>query len=236
MATDFRRKESLSDLVEMLVDSYQEIGSINHLGHCPLPSSQEVVNILQDLKEVLYPGYRRRQNLHMGNVAYYVGDLIDSLHDRLTQQIARALRWAADARGEKTCTEGRKIDFEAVGQEQAIQFLDTLPAMRHLLATDVQAAFDGDPAAIGLDEIIFCYPGLEAITVHRIAHQLYRQQVPLIPRIMSEFSHQQTGIDIHPGATIGPSFFIDHGTGVVIGETTDIAAHVKVYQGSRSVH
>jgi serine O-acetyltransferase len=231
MATDFRKKESLSELTDRIVDSYTEIGTINHLGHCPLPSAQEVVEILQDIKEVLYPGYRRRQNLHLGNVSYYVGDLIDSLHDRLTQQIARALRWAADMRGEETCVEKRKVDFEAVGQEHAIRFLESLPDIRRLLASDVQAAYDGDPAAIGPDEIIFCYPGLEAITVHRLAHQLYRQQVPLIPRIMSEWSHSQTGIDIHPGATIGPSFFIDHGTGVVIGETTEIAAHVKIYQG-----
>ncbi|MEZ6067987.1 MAG: serine O-acetyltransferase EpsC [Planctomycetaceae bacterium] len=109
--------------------------------------------------------------------------------------------------------------------------LESLPEIRRMLAHDVQAAFDGDPASIGPDEIIFCYPGLEAITVHRIAHQLYQQQVPLIPRIMSEWSHGQTGIDIHPGARIGPSFFIDHGTGVVIGETTEIEANVKVYQG-----
>jgi serine O-acetyltransferase len=231
MATDFRKKESLSELTERIVDSYADIGLINHLGHCPLPSAHEVVEILQDVQEVIYPGYRRRQNLHMGNVAYYVGDLIDSLHDRLTQQFARAIRWAADMRGEPTCVDKRKVDFEAVGQEQAIQFLESLPLIRQLLATDVQAAYDGDPAAIGPGEIIFCYPGLAAITVHRLAHQLYHQQVPLIPRIMSEWSHNQTGIDIHPGASIGPSFFIDHGTGVVIGETTNIAANVKIYQG-----
>ncbi|MCA9053118.1 MAG: serine acetyltransferase [Planctomycetaceae bacterium] len=231
MATDFRLKEQLSTLTDQIVDSYQEIGTANHLGHCPLPSSTVVGEILSDLKEILYPGYRRRQNLHMGNVSYYIGDLVDSLHDRLTQQIARALRWEADLRGEPTCTHKRKIDFEGVGQEHTIQFLESIPGIRHLLATDVQAAYDGDPAAIGPDEIIFCYPGLEAITVHRLAHQLYRQQVPLIPRIMAEWSHSRTGIDIHPGATIGPSFFIDHGTGVVIGETTDIASDVKVYQG-----
>jgi len=231
MATDFRRKEQLGELVDSIVDSYQELGTINHLGHCPLPNSQDVVDIVNDLKEILYPGYRRRQNLHMGNVSYYVGDLIDSLHDRLTQQFGRALRWAAEVRGEKTCEKHRKMDFEAVGQEQAIEFLESLPCIRRLLSTDVQAAYDGDPAAIGADEIIFCYPGLEAITVHRLSHQLYRQELPLIPRIMSEYSHCQTGIDIHPGATIGPSFFIDHGTGVVIGETTQIAANVKVYQG-----
>jgi serine O-acetyltransferase len=231
MATDFRLKEQLSGLTDRIVDSYQEIGSINHLGHCPLPSTAVVVEILEDLKEILYPGYRRRQNLHLGNVTYYVGDLVDSLHDRLTQQIGRALRYEYDRVHGSDCDQRRLIDFEARGQQQAIRFLESLPDMRKLLATDVQAAYDGDPAASGLDEIIFCYPGLEAVTVHRIAHQLHQQEVPLIPRMMSEYSHSQTGIDIHPGAKIGPSFFIDHGTGVVIGETCEIGEKVKIYQG-----
>jgi serine O-acetyltransferase len=231
MATDFRRKEQLTDLTDRIVESYQEIGTINHLGHCPLPNAAAVVELLQDLKEVLYPGYRRRQNLHLGNVTYYVGDLIDALHDKLTQQIARALRYADDMQGKMDCDERKRIDYEARGQDHAIQFLEALPEVRRILADDVQAAYDGDPAASGLDEIIFCYPGLEAITIHRLAHQLYQQKVPLIPRIMAEHAHSQTGIDIHPGARIGPSFFIDHGTGVVIGETCDIASHVKIYQG-----
>ncbi len=231
MAADFQRKEGLTELTDRIVDSYLDIGTINHLGHCPLPSVSAIIEILEDIKELLYPGYRRRQNLHMGNVTYHVGDLVDGLHDRLTQQIARTLRWQADASGEQVCGQKREYDFEAQGQEHAIQFLESLPDLRKLLATDVQAAYEGDPASVGTDEIIFCYPGLEAITVHRLAHQLYRQKVPLIPRIMAEWSHSQTGIDIHPGANIGPSFFIDHGTGVVIGETTDIASHVKIYQG-----
>lgn len=231
MAADFRLKEQLSSLTDQIVDSYQDIGTINHLGHCPLPSSKVIVEIVEDLKEIIYPGYRRRQNLHMGNVTYYIGDLIDGLHDKLTQQFARALRYDYDLKYGADCDQRQLLDFEARGQQAAIQFLESLPEMRRLLATDVQAAYDGDPAASGLDEIIFCYPGLEAVTVHRIAHQLYRQNVPLIPRIMSEWSHAQTGIDIHPGATIGPSFFIDHGTGVVIGETCEIGTGVKIYQG-----
>lgn len=231
MATDFRRKEQLTDLTDRIVDSYQEIGSINHLGHCPLPSTSAIVEIVEDLKEILYPGYRRRQNLHLGNVTYYVGDLIDSLHDRLTQQIARAMRYADDLLETDACDGQRVPDYEAAGQDHAIRFLEALPDIRRLLATDVDAAFDGDPAATNLDEIIFCYPGLEAVTVHRLAHQLQMQGVPLVPRIMSEWSHGQTGIDIHPGARIGPSFFIDHGTGVVIGETCEIAENVKIYQG-----
>jgi serine O-acetyltransferase len=230
MATDFRRKEQLSDLTDRIVDSYQDIGLINHLGHCPLPSVQAVVEIVDDLKEILYPGYRRRQNLHMGNVTYYVGNLIDGLHDKLTLQFARALRYEDDRLHGQECAH-RTVDFEGQGQALAIEFLETLPELRHKLAKDVQAAYEGDPAASGTDEVIFCYPGLEAITVHRLAHELYRRKLPLIPRIMSEWVHNRTGIDIHPGAQIGPSFFIDHGTGVVIGETCEIAAHVKIYQG-----
>lgn len=231
MATDNQRKEQLPDLTECLVESYLEIGTMNHLGHCPLPSPDAIVEIAQDLKDVIFPGYRRRQNLHMGNVMYHVGDLIDGLHDKLTVQIARALSHAYDLKYGLQCENKRHVDFEAQGQEKALDFLETLPDLRRMLAADVQAAYDGDPAAASLDEIVFCYPGLEAVTIHRIAHELYSLDVPLIPRMLSEWSHGNTGIDIHPGARIGPSFFIDHGTGVVIGETCEIAGHVKLYQG-----
>ncbi|HWL07840.1 MAG TPA: serine O-acetyltransferase EpsC [Planctomicrobium sp.] len=224
-------KEQLSALTDQIVDGYWELGKINHLGHCPLPSPGVVLEILSDLKEILYPGYRRRQNLHLGNVTYYVGDLINGLHDKLSQQISRALRYEHLRKNGMSACQTPGTDFESQGQTEAMRFLRAIPEIRRMLATDVQAAYDGDPAASGLDEIIFCYPGVEAMTVHRIAHQLYRQKVPLIPRMMSEFSHGQTGIDIHPGATIGPSFFIDHGTGVVIGETCEIGTGVKIYQG-----
>ncbi|WP_437186442.1 serine O-acetyltransferase EpsC [Planctomicrobium sp. SH668] len=231
MPTNYLLKEQLKALTSRIVESYQESDVANHLGHCPLPSMSAVTEILNDLKEVLYPGYRRRQNLHLGNVTYYVGDLVDGLHDKLTQQISRALRYEYDRTHKTTCDERENIDFEMQGQLAAIELLDSLPQLRRILATDVQAAYDGDPAASGPDEIIFCYPGLSAVTVHRIAHQLYRQKIPLIPRMMAEQSHSLTGIDIHPGASIGPSFFIDHGTGVVIGETCEIGAGVKIYQG-----
>jgi serine O-acetyltransferase len=224
MATDIRLKESLPALTERLVETYEECGGINHLGHSPLPSYREVVEILADLREILYPGYGRRQNLHMGNVGYHVGDLIDSLHDRLTQQVARALRHDCKARDLET-------DFEAEAQLVTVRLLESLVDLRKVLTEDVQAAFDGDPAAKSLDEIIFCYPGLAAITVFRIAHELRKLGVPLIPRMMTEYAHAKTGIDIHPGATIGRRFFIDHGTGVVIGETTHIGDGVKIYQG-----
>lgn len=231
MATDFRRKEQLPELTDQIVDSYEQIGSLNHLGHCPLPSMEAIIKVIADLKEVIYPGYRRRQNLHMGNVAYYIGDMVDSLHDSLTQQIARALRHDYQRQHKVTCGESQTPDFEAQGQDITFRFLGQLPRVRRLLASDVQAAFQGDPAAADPDEIIFCYPGLEAITVYRLAHELLRLGVPLIPRMMTEWAHMQTGIDIHPGARIGPSFFIDHGTGVVIGETCEIASGVTLYQG-----
>src|SRR4051794_2467027 len=224
MATDIRLKESLPALTERIVETYEDCGGINHLGHSPLPSYREVVEILADLREIIYPGYGRRQNLHMGNVAYHVGDLIDSLHDRLTQQVARAFRHDCKARDLET-------DFEAEAQQVTIRLLESIPDLRRTLTEDAQAAYDGDPAAKGLDEILFCYPGLAAITVFRIAHELFKMGVPLIPRMMTEYAHGKTGIDIHPGANIGKRFFIDHGTGVVIGETTHIGDGVKLYQG-----
>jgi serine O-acetyltransferase len=227
MATDIRLKEQLPELTKRIVQTYDEVGSINHLGHCPLPNYDAIIACCEDLKEIIYPGFRRREGLHMGNVLYHVGDLIESLHDKLTVQIGRALRH--DAKASDMCTEDS--DYEALGQVKAVQFLEQLPEVRRLLALDVQAAFDGDPAVRTVDEVIFCYPGLEAVTIYRLAHVLHGLGVPFIPRMMTEWAHSRTGIDIHPGATIGEYFFIDHGTGVVIGETTEIGNHVKLYQG-----
>src|SRR5437762_11647660 len=224
MATDIRLKESLPDITEALVATYTECSRINHLGHKPLPSREALVDILADLLDILYPGYGRRQNLHIGNVEFHVGDVIDGLHDKLTQQIARALR-------HELCQESPDEDCEALAQQKAIELLKRLPEVRARLELDVEAAFEGDPAAKSFPEIIFCYPGVEAVTIYRIAHELLLLGVLLIPRLRTEHAHAKTGIDIHPGARIGASFFIDHGTGVVIGETCDIGAHVKLYQG-----
>ncbi len=230
MASDLRLKESLPDLTDEIVETYTTVGTINHLGHCPLPKYDEVVSALEDLKDILYPGYRRREGLHIGNVTYHVGDLIDGLHDKLTTQIARALQHEARVeRGIDPCQD--KEDHQAKGQAIAIAFLQRIPDLRRLLATDVRAAYDGDPACKNLDEVILCYPGLEAVTVYRLAHELHGLGVPFIPRMMTEWAHKQTGIDIHPGAKIGPHFFIDHGTGVVVGETCEIGSYVKLYQG-----
>ena len=227
MASDFRLKEQLPELTRRIVQTYTDVPTINHLGHCPLPNYEVVVSAIEDLKEVLYPGYRRREGLHLGNVTYHVGDLIDGLHDKFTTQIGRALRHDAGASRDCLCD----TDFEALGQAKAIQFLEQLPDLRAVLAMDVQAAYEGDPATKTTDEVIFCYPGLEAITIFRLAHLLHEIEVPLIPRMMTEWAHSKTGIDMHPGARIGHHFFIDHGTGVVIGETCEIGNHVKLYQG-----
>ena len=229
MATDIRLKEALPEITEALVATYTECSRTSHLGHKPLPSREAIVEILDDLMDILYPGYWRRQNLHIGNVEYHVGDLIDGLHDKLTTQIARALRHEAECGSVEPPPV--PFDFEAVAQQKTVELLRSLPDLRMLLEQDVQAAFEGDPAAKSYHEIIFCYPGLEAVTVYRIAHQLLLLGVPLIPRMMTEYAHCKTGIDIHPGARIGTGFFIDHGTGVVIGETCDIGNNVKLYQG-----
>lgn len=225
MATDFRLKETeLQTVTELLVESYSTCGRLHHLGHEPLPSRDAVAEILDRLREVLYPGYGRRQTLHHGNIAYYVGGLVDELHNLLTEQITRALR-------HDRCRGDADYDCEAEAQQIAIALLRRLPAVRDLLEQDVSAAFRGDPAARSHHEIIFCYPGLDAVTVYRVAHELHRLRVPYLPRMMTEMAHARTGIDIHPGADIGPGFFIDHGTGVVIGETCHIGMNVKLYQG-----
>src|SRR5262249_31386432 len=206
MATDLKLKEGLPEITEALVATYTECRHISHLGHRPLPSREAIIEIIDDFLDILYPGFVRRQNLHIGNVEYHVGDLIDGLHDKLTTQIARALR--------HDYQEKEPLDFEGLAQQKAIDLLRRLPELRSVLEDDVEAAFVGDPAAKNHYEIIFCYPGLEAITVYRLAHELLLLGVPLIPRMMTEYAHSKTGIDIHPGARIGSSFFIDHGTGL----------------------
>src|SRR5262249_29026476 len=188
MAIDLKLKDPLAGITDRIVATYGECGAIHHLGHSPLPSYREVVDILADLREILYPGYGRRQNLHLGNVAYHVGDLLDSLHDRLTQQISRAFRHDCKARD----LDG---DIESRAQEIVVRFLGRIPELRHILAQDVQAAYDGDPAAKGSVEIVFCYPGVAAVTIYRMAHELHHLGVPLLPRMMTEYAHGKTGID-----------------------------------------
>ncbi|MEO8499250.1 MAG: serine acetyltransferase, partial [Planctomycetota bacterium] len=192
MSSDFRLKEQLPRLTDRIVQTYTEVGTINHLGHCPLPKYEDIIGALEDLKEILYPGYRRREGLHLGNVTYHVGELVDHLHDTLTTQIARALHHEDRVSDGVDNCEG-PVDYEAKGQAMAIDFLERVPDLRRVLAQDVEAAFVGDPACKNLDEVIFCYPGLEAVTIYRLAHELLKLGVPFIPRMMAEWAHKETG-------------------------------------------
>ncbi|MGL4555493.1 MAG: serine O-acetyltransferase [Gemmataceae bacterium] len=228
MATDIRVKEALPEITEAIVATYTECGRTTHLGHRPLPSRDAVVELIDDFLDILYPGIWRRQNLHIGNVEYHVGDVIDGLHDKLIAQFTRALRHEHGCMPEESRP---PLDLEALAQQKAVELLRRLPDLRAILEQDVESAYVGDPAAKSYHEIIFCYPGLLAVTVHRLAHEMLLLGVPLVPRMMTEYAHMKTGIDLHPGARIGPGFFIDHGTGVVIGETCDIGRNVKLYQG-----
>lgn len=229
MSNVFLHKDKIPRLTERLLATYAQTSRMHHLDHCPLPNYDVVIKIIEDLREILFPGYRHRDWLHASNVVYHVGDLVDRLHDRLAIQFERALCHGREMN--TACTPEKKHAMEQLGGEKAIALLELLPDVRAALALDVEAAFAGDPACKSFDEVIFCYPGLEAITVHRVAHAMNALGIPLIPRMMSEYAHSKTGIDIHPGATIGTHFFIDHGTGVVIGETCQIGNWVKIYQG-----
>lgn len=198
------------------------------------PSRPAVVRILENLFAVLYPGFYGVQHLTRENVEYHVGALLDDVAADLYEQVVLAIEFGTPREETPAGGNGTGGQSERVARsaENAVErFLSRLPVLRRLLTLDVQAAMDGDPAARSYAEIIFSYPGLEAITVQRIAHELWDLGVPLLPRMMTECAHSRTGIDIHPGATIGESFFIDHGTGVVIGETAEIGKNVKIYQG-----
>jgi serine O-acetyltransferase len=174
--------------------------------------------------EVLYPGFARYHSEDDVGADRSVEKALKGLHEKLTREIAQAL-------GSDSKPDPPPADVEWVAQQKASDLLRLLPTLRRVLARDVNAAYEGDPAATSHEEIIYCYPGLEAVTIYRVAHELLLLGVPLIPRMMTELAHSKTGIDIHPGARIGHSFFIDHGTGVVIGETCDIGTHVRLYQG-----
>jgi serine O-acetyltransferase len=222
-------KSHLPDITEMIVASYKEGGATHHLDLCPLPRYSVVVEVLEYLKEILYPGYRNRDCLRSSNVVYHVGSIIDRLHDRLVSLCERAI--CHEQKSNNGCTPEKRTTIELTAHQKVLEFLRQIPSIRKALAKDVEAAYAGDPACTSLDEVIFCYPGLEAITVYRLAHALYELQIPLIPRMMTEWAHNKTGIDIHPGAVIGEYFFIDHGTGIVIGGTAVLGNWVKLYQG-----
>jgi serine O-acetyltransferase len=218
-------REKIPGIVEDLVLSCDTEDCFDHVDLEPLPSKEAVIDIVHTACRILYPGYFSRSRIDKVNLIYYFGQEATAFFESLSEQIILALRHEC-RRNNMSC-----FNCEERGQEIAIHFMKELHQLRAMLGKDIRAAYEGDPAAKSFDEIIFSYPGLFAITVYRIAHQLYRQGVSLIPRIMSEYAHSLTGIDIHPGARIGESFFIDHGTGVVIGETTEIGNRVRIYQG-----
>ena len=215
----------LPQLVERMLASYRGDPRAQHLNRRFLPSRDEILETVRLLLELFYPGYYGRQDLTDENLPFHVGTLLSTLREKLQRQIETCLCFAAECEGTPT------HDCRGASREVTSAFLARLPAVRESLILDVQAAYDGDPAAASLDEVILAYPGMLAVTVHRVAHELNAMGVPLMPRIMSEWAHSRSGCDIHPGARIGRSFFIDHSTGVVVGETTTIGSNVKLYQG-----
>jgi serine O-acetyltransferase len=218
-------RTEIPDVVDKMISSCNKDGCFDHISAEPIPNREAVVDILRRAARILYPGYFINTRLDQTNLEYYLGQEVTAFFENLSEQIILAIRHDC-IRHNQPC-----VKCEELGQRITIEFLHGLPELRNLLGRDIRAAYDGDPAAKGYDEIIFSYPGVWAIMVYRIANKLQCSKVPLLPRIMSEFAHSRTGIDIHPGATIGESFFIDHGTGVVIGETASIGKRVRIYQG-----
>ena len=227
MAKYLKIDSVLSGVVESLCapESYMGVYHQPSFGS-PMPSVELLSEIVERLRSVLFPVFFKESFITPQNMAYFVGSKLEKVRRELTQQVERGFCFACD-KDEHSCSS----DCSMRAETQVNDFLQTLPRIRHMLATDVQAAFAGDPAAKNPGETIFCYPSIKAVTNYRIAHELYLLGVPLIPRIITEMAHSATGIDIHPGATIGESFFIDHGTGTVIGETCIIGRNVRLYQG-----
>ena len=213
-------------LVDKIARTYQGDSSANFIDVSNLPVRDKVFEVLELLIEILFPGYTGKRTVTKSNVNYIVIDILYHVYTELSEQVEKAYRY--QCRMENCDTGGCR----AMAEDATLNLLNQIPKIRELLKGDVDAAFGGDPAAKSYEEIVVSYPCIAAIATYRIAHELYLKDVPLIPRIMSECAHSKTGIDIHPGATIGKNFFIDHGTGVVIGETTIIGNNVKIYQGA----
>jgi serine O-acetyltransferase len=218
-------RQEIPEIVERLVASCNDQECFDHVGPEPIPSREGIIKIVNQLLRILYPGYFISERLDRVNLQYYLGQEAISLFEDLSEQISLCIRHDC-IRYDQPCSQCQER-----GRQEAIRFMQELPTLRALLGKDVRAALEGDPATSSYDEIIFSYPGLFAVSVHRIAHQLLHQGIALMPRIVSEYAHGRTGIDIHPGAHLGESFFIDHGVGVVIGETSVIGDRVRIYQG-----
>lgn len=222
---DFKQNEDLLGVIKDIFDARNELDSLSHVKDETMPSMDSVVESLILLKRILLPGYFNKGKMDSLILQSNLGRSVFSLFNILSEQICNSIRYDRFVRNRSfsDCTlEGRRITFK---------LLQSIPAIQKLIVSDIAATYEGDPAAKSHDEIIFCYPGTFAITVYRIAHELFQMGVPLLPRMMTEYAHSVTGIDIHPGAQIGQRFVIDHGTGIVIGETTEIGKNVRIYQG-----
>lgn len=211
----------IENVVDTILEDYRQGRDIDQMDLFRQPDKDAIIDIINKLRRIVFPGYFRDKNYRIYNAKHNLSMLIEDVMFNLNKQIALALQG-----------EGESVpEAEEHAQNISLEFFNQIPHVRAFVQTDLQASYEGDPAASSKDEIIFSYPGLFAITVYRLAHVLYTLKVPMIPRIMTEHAHSVTGIDIHPGATIGRYFFIDHGTGIVVGETTIIGDHVKIYQG-----
>ena len=215
---------TVTQLTEKLIASYAQLGGINHLDGKNLPSKQTVTALTKDLLRLIFPGFFDDKLIHSSEIKVETAALLDAIIGPLEDEIRKSLEYNPPP-------EYQKSKLRSAAHSLTIKFLDSLPRIRELLQTDMEAAFNGDPAALSKEEVIVAYPFVEAIAVQRLAHELYLANIPLVPRIMTEWAHGRTGMDLHPGAQIGSHFFVDHCTGTVIGETSIIGNHVKMYQG-----
>ncbi|MBQ8802160.1 MAG: serine acetyltransferase [Tyzzerella sp.] len=220
-----RLEKDVSYLVEKIMDDYKRGRDIDVVENYIHPNKDVIIKIIMQIRNIIFPGYFENENYRIYTVRNNLSMQLEDVLYNLSEQIAIVLKFLPEY--EKKCEKVLLLE----GEKRSLQFLEKLTDIRELIQTDLQAAYDGDPAAFNKPEIIFSYPGLFAIMVNRIAHELHLLGVPIIPRIMTEYAHTKTGIDIHPGATIGEYFFIDHGTGIVVGETAEIGNNVKIYQG-----
>ncbi len=225
MARQLTQFSEFDAAIDRIAASYSGNREIDSLESAALPNRRAVIEALNHLKPIIYMGFYSTRPLSRGNLRYAISEHLYPACEILVEQITRAVQY------EQACHRATVDREPGWGEAVVMRLVKALPELRALLNDDVVAAFEGDPAAQSVEEVIFSYPAIQAITTHRIAHELYKEQVPMIPRIMSEHAHGKTGIDIHPGAQIGRSFFIDHGTGVVVGETSVIGNHVRMYQG-----
>ena len=218
-------KNVIANIANELEENYKQQGLFELDIEMKMPNREDIIYIINEVRRVMFPGYFGTENTAYVNLSNFAGNTIAGVYERLFKQIKIALKYQGKIDGQEV------KDADGKSESIALEFVKELPALQKLIMKDVEAELQGDPAASSKEEIIFSYPGLYAIYVYRIAHVLYELNVPIIPRIMTEHAHSKTGIDINPGANIGEYFFIDHGTGIVIGETTVIGNHVKIYQG-----